>query len=103
MGDSIRVQVRILPWFSHALIPGQNSSLLLQEELPPGSELRALLLVLAGRYTQFEEVIYSPRDDALQASVVVTRNGRLISPGSALDLPLQNGDTIALIPVYSGG
>ena len=30
-------------------------------------------------------------------------NGRLVSPVAALDLTLQNADTVALIPAYSGG
>ena len=99
----MRVQIRILPWFSQVLVPGQHSSLLLEEDLPPGALLRTLLRFLADRYARFEEVIYSSSDDALQATVLVTHNGRLISPLSALDLVLESGDSIALIPAYSGG
>ena len=32
--NSIRVQVVIFSWFSGALVPGLNSALLLEEELP---------------------------------------------------------------------
>ncbi len=103
MSNRVRVQIRILPWFSQVLVPGQRSSLLLEEELPPGALLRTLLHFLADRYARFEEIIYNPSDDALQATVVLTHNGRLISPSSALDLALQSGDSIALIPAYSGG
>jgi molybdopterin converting factor small subunit len=103
MGNGMRVQIRILPWFSGVLVPGQLMSLLREEELPSGSSLRTLLSVLADRYPRFEDVIYRPRDDTLQATVIMTHNGRLISPSVALDLVLECGDSIALIPAYSGG
>ncbi len=103
MGNGMRVQIKVLPWFSGILVPGQHASLLREEELPSGSSLGTLLSVLAGRYPRFEEIIYSPRDDALQATVLLTHNGRLVSPALALDLMLESGDSVAIIPVYSGG
>jgi molybdopterin converting factor small subunit len=99
----MRVEVRILPWFSQLLLPGQHSSLVLEEELPPGSSLRVLLAHLVTRYARFDEAIYDPQGDALRETVVVTHNGRLVSPAAALDLTLQNADSVALIPAYSGG
>ncbi len=97
------MQVRVLPWFSKLLAPGQHTSLLLEEELPSGSSLRILLARLAARYARFDEAIYDPQGDALHEAVVVTHNGRLVSPEAALDLTLQSGDSVALIPAYSGG
>jgi molybdopterin converting factor small subunit len=102
-GQQIQVQVRILPWFSDILAPGQHTSLLLEEELPSGSSLRILLARLAARYVRFDEAIYNPQADALHEAVVITHNGRLVPPATALDLALQNGDSVALIPAYSGG
>lgn len=99
----MRVEVRILPWFSHFLLPGQHSSLVLEEDLPPGSSLRLLLARLATRYARFDEAIREPQSGVLREVVVVTHNGRLVSPAAALDLELQNGDSVALIPAYTGG
>lgn len=102
-GQQIEVQVRILPWFSEILAPGQHTTLLLEEKLPAGSSLRWLLVRLAARNARFGEAIYDPQNDALRETVVVTHNGRLVSPTAALDLTLQSADSVALIPAYSGG
>jgi sulfur carrier protein ThiS len=102
-GQQIEVQVRILPWFSEILAPGRQTTLLLEEELPSGSSLRWLLARLAVRNARFGEAIYDPQGDALRETVVVTHNGHLVSPAAALDLTLQNADSVALIPAYSGG
>jgi molybdopterin converting factor small subunit len=99
----IQVQVKVLPWFSEILAPGQHTTLLLEEELPSGSSVRRLLARLAARYARFGEAIYDPEGDALREAVVVTHNGRLVSPAAALDLTLQTADSVALIPAYSGG
>jgi molybdopterin converting factor small subunit len=102
-GEQIQVQVKVLPWFSQLLAPGHHTSLLLEEELPSGSSLRRLLARLAAGKARFDEAIYDRQGDALRDTVVITHNGRLVSPAAALDLVLQNGDSVALIPAYSGG
>jgi molybdopterin converting factor small subunit len=102
-GQQIQVQVRILPWFSEILAPGQHTTLVLEEELPSGSSVRSLVARLAARHARFGEAIYDPQRDALRETVVVTHNGRLVSPAAALDLTLRNADSVALIPAYSGG
>jgi molybdopterin converting factor small subunit len=99
----IRVQVKIFSWFSGALVPGLHSALLLEEGLPAGCSLRVCFNRLAERYPKFAEVIYDPHEDNLQAQVVITHNGLLLSGSDRLDLVLQNGDSIVLIPSYAGG
>lgn len=102
-GEQIQVEVRILPWFSEILAPGQHTSLVIEEALLAGSSLRKLLARLAARDTRFGETIYDAQGDALRETVVVTHNGRLVSPETALDLTLHDADSVALIPAYSGG
>jgi molybdopterin converting factor small subunit len=102
-GEQIQVEVRILPWFSEILAPGQHTSLVFEEALPSGSLLRRLLTRLAARDDRFGEAIYDPRSDVLRATVVITHNGQLVPPGTALDLTLQDADSVALIPAYCGG
>lgn len=99
----IHVQVKIYPWFSGILIPGLQSALLLDEELPAGCSLRTCLLSLTERYSRFSDVIYDPGKDILHAQVVITHNELLLTGDDRLDLVLQDGDSIYLIPVYAGG
>ena len=101
--NPIRVQVKIFSWFSEALVPEQRSAMLLEEELPPGSSLRTCFNRLVARFARFAEIIYNPRGDVLQVQVVITHNGKLLTGSDRLDLVLQNGDSIVLIPSYAGG
>jgi len=102
-GKPVRVQLRVLPWFSRIFASGEQTTFLLELEAPAGASLRVLLARLAGRYPGFDEAIYDPQRDVLREAVVITHNDRLVSPAAALDLVLQDGDTIALIPAYTGG
>ena len=102
-GQTMQVQVKVLPWFSEIIVPGQRTQVEVETELPPGSVLRSLLAGLAARYARFDQAIYEPQSDALRETVIVTHNERLVSPAAALDLELKNGDTVALLPAYSGG
>ena len=102
-GDRIQVQVHILPWFSERLEPGRHGTLSLEEALPPGSTLRALLQGLAGRYAGFGEALYCSASGGLRAGVVVTHNGRPVAAADSLDFVLEDGDVLSLIPSYPGG
>jgi hypothetical protein len=99
----IRAQVKIFSWFSGALVPGLNSALCLEEELPANCSLRVCFNRLAEVYPKFAEVIYDPHEDVLHVQVVITHNGLLLTGSGILDLVLQNGDSIVLIPSYAGG
>jgi molybdopterin converting factor small subunit len=99
----IRVKIKIFPWFSEALVQEQHSSLFLEEELPPGSTLRTCFSRLSARFARFEEIIYNPREDVLHVQVIITHNGLLLTGQDRLDLVLQSGDSIVLIPSYAGG
>ena len=101
--NQIHVKVKIYSWFSGALIPGQESALLLEEELTAGSSLRTCFNRLSARFAMFEKIIYNSREDILQVQVVLTHNGKLLTGSDRLDLVLQEGDSISLIPVYAGG
>lgn len=99
----MQVTIRILPWFSGILIPGRQAPLVLEEELAAGASLRTLLTLLAGRYAGFAEAVFDPAQGTWQPAVVITVNGRLVSPEEALSRTLDARDAIALIPAYSGG
>jgi molybdopterin converting factor small subunit len=101
--NQIRVKVKVYSWFSSALVPGHDSALLLEEELPPGSSLRACFSQLGARFANFGEVIYDPAEDKMHVQVVLTHNGKLLTGADPLDLVLQEGDSISMIPAYAGG
>ena len=101
--DTLRVTVKVFSWFAETLVPGQTTTLGVEEALPPGATLRALFDRLATRYAKFAEVIYDPRQDLIQTHVMISHNERLVSGPATLDLELHQGDSICLIPAYAGG
>jgi molybdopterin converting factor small subunit len=101
--NPIHVKIKIFSWFSEVLVQGQHSALFLEEELPPGATLRTCFSRLSARFARFEEIIYNPREDVLQVQVIITHNGLLLTGPNRLDLVLQSGDSIVLIPSYAGG
>jgi sulfur carrier protein ThiS len=103
VGERVRVQVRLVPWFGDLAAPGQGQTVVLEEEVQAGSSLRSLLTRLAGRYAGFQEAVYSPGAGRLEAGVVVAHNGRLVAASEALDLRLEDGGVISLVPPTVGG
>ncbi len=101
--DTIRVTVKVFSWFAETLAPGQKTALTVEEALPPRATLRTLFGRLATRCAKFAEVIYDPRQDSIQTHVMISLNGRLVSGTATLDLELQQGNLIFLIPAYAGG
>ncbi len=99
----MQVQVEIFAWFSRRITPMQHGPLLLKEELPSGASLQALLSQLAERYKGFAECIYDTQDDRLHGQVLITHNGRLLTPLTNLNVTLHDGDSVSFIPVYAGG
>jgi molybdopterin converting factor small subunit len=99
----MHVQVRLMPWFSELLSPEYTSAVLVDEDLPSGSTLRGLIGSLAGRSPRLGDALYCSEQGTLHHAVVVTCNGRLVSPAQALDLVLQSGDQLVFAPAYSGG
>ena len=99
----MHIQVRLMPWFSELLSPEHTSTVLVDEELQPGSTVRSLIRALASRSPRLGDALYSSEQDTLRHVVVVTCNGCLVSSAEALDMVLQEGDRFVFAPVYSGG
>ncbi len=71
-------------------------------ELPAGATVRTLLSELAARYTGLDTLMFSA-PDTLRDFVNILKNGRNIHFLAGLDMPLDDGDMIALFPPAAGG
>ncbi len=99
----IKVTVEVLPWLTRSLGTAGSGHATWQEELPDEATVRDLLVGLARRYPQFRETALLPGTDELRNSISVIVNGRLLELLQGTGTGLSEGDSIVLLPAFSGG
>jgi len=94
----IRVQVN---FFSNVrALTGEPGSTM---ELPEGSSVHDMLIVVAARYgDELKEYLFT-NDERLHPHVVVILNGRGVGVLEGLDTALNDGDRVAILPTIGGG
>jgi len=97
------VQLKILPWIANMLnIPG-SSWLTLEKEIREGATIGDLLSDFASSYTDFRKVVFNPDTGIISGQVMIIINGNLLRFPDVTEAKLSDGDSIILLPVYSGG
>lgn len=71
-------------------------------ELPTSAKLRDALRNLSRQLPQLGQR-FSFKDGSLPQYVNVVLNGKIVLTPEDLDMPLNNGDVLALIPPIAGG
>jgi len=73
-------------------------------ELPEGSSLSKLLLILSEKYGKpFKKEVYEPGLSDLKYGFVATINGILTDQLGGMNALLRNGDHVILMSLMSGG
>lgn len=81
-------------------IVGQKSTLL---QLPQGSTYRDLVRKLANDHPELVGILIAPDEENFLSSNMFVINGNLENAVMLLDQPLENGSTIHLMSVITGG
>jgi len=97
-----KISVEILPWLSQTVLPGHSGRLLLEVEIQ-GSRIRDLLEALAASYPSFAARVYDTQRCDTTDLVEIAVNGRMLGYSDTLDTPIEEGDTVMLLPAYGGG
>ena len=95
------VHLEVVGWLVSAFGP-YSGRLKLEEAVSPGTSLDQLLRFLARKYPGFKKAAFQP-DGSYNGLMNVVVNDRLLSTPSEQESPLQDGDTIVLVPAYAGG
>ena len=98
-----KVQLKILPWVANMLNTPGSSWLILEKEIGAGATIGDLLADLASSYTDFRKVVFNPDTGKVNDQVMVILNGGLLQFPDVTEAKLADGDSIVLLPVYSGG
>jgi molybdopterin converting factor small subunit len=99
----LRVHVEILPWLSHRLSAQHLGRLTLTQEVSEGTTVGQVLEALAADNRLFKELIFSADTGQLAGYIMLLLNGRLIELAGGMEAQVQPGDTLRLIPGFSGG
>jgi molybdopterin converting factor small subunit len=98
--DTIRLE--ILPWLSRSLGGEGVARVVLERPVAEGATVRDLLDRLVAEHPSFHRTLYDP-DGKLAGHISIILNNRLYELAGGLEAEVRPGDTVTLLPAFSGG
>ncbi|MFC2048558.1 MoaD/ThiS family protein [Chloroflexota bacterium] len=98
-----KVQLKIPPWVAIMLNEQGSDWFILEKEIGEGATIGDLLADLASDYTDFRKVLFNPDIGKVSDQVNVILNNNLLQSTDMTEAKLNDGDTVTLLPVYTGG
>ncbi len=98
-----KVRLEIPPWVAHMLNEQHSDWLILEEEVEEKATVVDLLSNLAFKYTNFDKVVFNPDIGEVADQVIVVVNDNLLQDADITEVKLKDGDSVMLLPVFSGG
>jgi molybdopterin converting factor small subunit len=96
------IRLEILPWLSRGFDGKGASRIVLEREVVDGTTVRDLLEQLAADHPSFGHILYDTEGKlAVHISIII--NNRLFELSGGLVTKLHAGDTVRLLPAFSGG
>jgi len=87
-----------------SVLNAQGSDLVtLEKEIGEEATISDLLAELAFSYTDFRKVVFDPDTGEVGDQVNVVLNNNLLQFPEVTEAKLNDGDSIIILPVYSGG
>ena len=97
------MRVEIVPWLTHHFGTAGASHLILEEEVAGSKSLGDFLTSLASKYPAVGTVILDLDAGRLFEYVSVVHNGTVLSSAAVLEERIEAGDSVVLLPAFSGG
>jgi molybdopterin converting factor small subunit len=97
------VSLEIMPWLSHYLAAERSGRVILEREVDDGTTVRDLLQELTAQNQAFNEVLFDAKSGKLAGHISLILNGTFLELAGGLETQLRPGDTIRLMPGFSGG
>jgi molybdopterin converting factor small subunit len=96
------IRLEILPWLSRPFDGEGITRVVLERQVAEGATVRDLLDQLAAEYPAFGRTLYDP-DGRLAVHISIIVNDRLYELAGGLAAEVRAGDTVRLLPAFSGG
>ena len=97
------VRLEIMPWLSRYFAAERPGRVILEREVSDGATVRDLLEEIASQNEEFKEVLFDARSQRLAGHISLILNGRFLELAGGLETQLMPGDTLRLMPGFSGG
>ena len=98
-----KVRLKIPPWVASMLNEQGSGWLIIEREIGEGATIGDLLAELASSYTDFRKVVFNPDIGKVSDQVIVILNDSLLQLPDVAEAKLNDGDSVSLLPVFSGG
>ena len=99
----IKIRLKITPSLASYFDTASSDWILLEKEVREGGSVQELLGGLASEYKAFRESIFDPDLGQILQRVMIVFNDRLLQFPEMKETPLKEGDSVILLPVYTGG
>jgi molybdopterin converting factor small subunit len=103
VSDKGTVRVEIVPWLTRHFGTAGASNLILEEEVAGALSLGDFLTALARKYPAVGTVILDLDAGQLFEHVSVVRNDTVLGSATVLEERIEAGDSLVLLPAFSGG
>jgi len=98
-----KVQLKFPASFASTLDAQGSDLVILEKEIGEETTIGELLAHLAVSYTNFRKVVFNPDTGKVSDQVNVVLNNNLLQFPEVTDTELNDGDSVIILPVYSGG
>jgi molybdopterin converting factor small subunit len=93
-----------LPYFLVTMLNKNDSYwLTLERDIKEGATIGDVLADVASRYVDFRRAVFDPDAGKVSDEVLVTLNNDLLHSLDVTEVKVNNGDSITIIPIVSGG
>ena len=97
------VHLEIMPWLSRYFEAERYGRVVLEKAVRDGTTVRALLEDICTGNPAFRDVLYDAKTGRLAGYIGVVLNGRFLELSGGLEAKVEPGDTIRVMPGFSGG
>ncbi len=98
-----KVQLRIPPSLASIVNKPAADWVTLEPEIREGATIGDLLANLATSHREFRQAVFDPQVRKVSDEILVVLNDSLVSLPDVAEAKLSDGDSVILLPVYSGG
>jgi molybdopterin converting factor small subunit len=98
-----RVQVEVMPWLSRYFAAEGYGRVILEREVSDGATVRELLEEITTQNQEFKDVLFNTKTGKLAGHVGLILNGRFLELAGGMETQLKPGDTLRLMPGFTGG
>lgn len=97
------VHLEIMPWLNRYFHAERYGRVVMEKEVRDGATVRDLLEQITSQNQEFKRVLFDAKTGRLAGYIAVILNGRFLELAGGLETKLKDGDTIRVMPGFSGG